>query len=305
MKVKVTPAMLMNEVLQEYCKVKGVEKDRATLLHKNKPVDLSAPFRLTGLANNATLTVGQRASTAVPILTVALQLENGARVQAKVQVNNTLWQVLLGFEAQDSALNLTKLMQHEPAPERKVDFFIFLSKIYFFLKKGLLRLTGGKEGPLGWMQPVLTLLNKQFSTVEDLSNTSLQSLGLTSGNCLIRVGHTWTPLTAPPTVSAAPATLLAPPVATAKPEEAKPEAKTQQKGNDNQEGNDNNNNNNNNNDVAEFAKPEAVNRPAKSQKTLEEEVQVTATVPADRNVVVFEPNDAPFNPAKFDIPGEI
>lgn len=126
-KVKVTPSMLMTEVLQEYCKTKGIEVDRATLLHKSKPVDLSTPFRLTGLANNATLTLGQRASTAIPIVTVALQLENGSRVQAKVQVNNTLWQVLLGFEAQDAKLALTKWMQPEPAPERKVISFFPLS----------------------------------------------------------------------------------------------------------------------------------------------------------------------------------
>ncbi len=86
-KMKVSPGTLMTEVLQDYCKQKKLDADRATLLHKGKAVDLSTPFRLTGLSNNATLTVGQRASSAVPIVTIALQLENGSRVQAKLQVS--------------------------------------------------------------------------------------------------------------------------------------------------------------------------------------------------------------------------
>jgi hypothetical protein len=195
-----------------------------------------------------------------------------------------LWQVLLGFEAQDATLNLTKLMKHEPAPE----------------KKGLLRLTGTKEGPLGWMQPVLTLLNKQFATFEDLSATTLQSLGLTSGTCLIRVAHVWTSRHEGPVSSVVPAAVVGA-VAVV-------------------EGN-NNNNNNNNNKIDDLdkgkeeadAKPDATaNRPSKSQKTTEQKEEeqeeeqqpnVNVSVPEDRNVVVFEPNDAPFNPASFEIPG--
>ncbi len=302
-KIKVSPGTLMTEVLADYCKQKGLELERATLLHKGKPLDLSSPFRLTGLANNATLTVGQRASAAVPVCTIALQLEDGSRVQGKFQVSNTLWQVLLGFEAQDAKLNVTRRMQPQPPSGEGT---------------GFLGLGAPKEGPVGWMQPVVTLLNKKLSTIEELNGTTLQSLGLTSGSCLLRVTHQWTPRDAVPSVDVAPAAVVAvvstpsPPASapaaaasisssvTAAITPSAPNAATSSRG-----GNDNNAPV----DDVVFAKPDPVApRPSKSQKTVEEEKEaaplVDATVPENRNFVVFQPNDTPFNPASFEVPDD-
>jgi hypothetical protein len=285
-KIKVSPATLMTEVLADYCKQKGMEVERATLLHKGKPVDLSTPFRLSGLSNNATLTVGQRASTAVPVLTIALQLDS-TRVQAKFQVSNTLWQVLLGFEALDGQLNLTRLMQAQPPSGERT---------------GFLHLSAAKPGPVGWMQPVVTLLNKQFSSIEDLSATTLQSLGLTSGSCLLRVSHQWTPRDSVPTTNVTPAVPVT--AATPSPPASAPSAPVASVA-----GGGNNNNAPAPVEV-EFAKPEPVApRPAKAQKTEEEEAVaaapvVDATVPENRNFVVFQPSDVPFNPSSFEVPDD-
>lgn len=152
---------------------------------------------------------------------------------------------------------------------------------------------------MGWMQPVLTLLNRQFSGIDELSGATLQSLGLTSGTCLIRVAHVWTPLTTPPEHASLPAAFVAPLVKSS----AAPEKQAT--------GNNDNNDGNSNNETDTSATKSGgdsntQSRPSKSQKTLEESEEaavVDATVPADRNVVVFEPNDNPFNPAKFEIPG--
>ena len=266
----------MAEVLADFCRQKNMDVASCTLLHRGKPVELSAPFRLTGLANNATLTLGARRSSAVPVATLALQFEDGQRVQAKLLANHTLWQVLLAFETQQPGLALTTRMAPQPPSGER---------------KGLAKLMSPKEGPVGWMQPVLTLVNKQFSTVEELTSTTLQSLGVGSGAQLVRVHFEWTPNEAPPKVDATPAALVeAPVVASAAAAAASPVS-----------------NANDNNNVGEA--------PAKSQKTADEDNSgelepednvevVAAKVPEDRNVVVFQPNDTPFNPGMFEVPDD-
>lgn len=284
--------MTMKEVVQEYCRMKQVDSATAILLHKGKTVDLSLPFRLTGLNNNAVLTLGRRASNMVQACTVALQLEDGTRVQNKFQVTYSLWQVLRGFEeftaSQGKPLVLTSLMAPEPASDEK--------------RTGFMRLSKAKEGPVGWMQPVLTLLNKRFETVEDLTSTTLQFLGAT-GSCLVRINFKWTPATEPPVVNvsaAEPVKQLEQPKAAVAPEVLRPAGdSTTPSANG---GNDNN---------APTADSNNDARPIKSQKTAEEEnvesadEQVSvAVIPADRNALVLEPSDSPFNAAEFEVPDD-
>lgn len=112
----------MKEVLADFVSQSGLDDvNRWSLYHKNKlvtcpgfvevlqqdadaaaQVDLSLPWRLTGFPNNVTFTVrrrcahavgllwthcasqvAQRASSAVPVVSLALQLEDGARLQSK------------------------------------------------------------------------------------------------------------------------------------------------------------------------------------------------------------------------------
>ena len=281
-KIKVTPSTTMKEVVQEYCKQKNIESTSATLLHNRKPLDLSLPFRLTGLQNNAKLMVGRRANDVVPLCTIALQLADGSRVQDRFQTDYSLWQVLLGFEEagvkSGKVLNLTKLMEAQAPSDEK--------------RTGLARLSKAKPGPIGWMQPVLTLLNKRFDSIAELNSTTLQFLGA-SGSCLIRVTFVWTSETEPPTVEAQ-AAVATPKVVAASSSSSSSLSSKETKSN----GNDNN----------------GEVRPIKTQKTTEESPLTTdaddsgavvdAVVPEDRNGVVFEPTESPFNAANFEVPDD-
>lgn len=317
--------MTLATVLADYCKQKGLDEKACSLLHKGKPVDLSLPWRLTGFANNATLNLGRRANPAVvPVATVALQTEDGLRVQAKFRVDSTLWQVLLSLEAKGEGvevvgnsasaepLNFTRRMEEQPAEEEKGFLGISLKR--------------APKGPVGWMQPVVTLLNRRFGTVEELASTTLQSLGIGGSSCVIRLMFEWTPNTAPlapgqeknqpaeavvfavPEKKAEPAKQVA---AAANPVTAPSGADNNNSKNDankasdeanNNNNSDNNNNNNNNN---------SDDRPSKSPK-VEESSSVDAapanavqvTISEDRDFVVFQPSDTPFNPANYEVPDD-
>lgn len=163
---QVTPGTSLRAVLDDYCSQKDLNANEWVLLHKNKRVDLSLPFRLSGLSNNATLTLAPRGDAAVgpAVVALALQLDDGARVQQKFVVTASLWQVLRAFEATHTTLNLTRRMGPAPAPEATGLL-------------GALRLSSPAQRPTGWLQPVLTVVNKQFATVEELCGTTLQCEG--------------------------------------------------------------------------------------------------------------------------------
>merc|ERR1711991_669152 len=75
-----------------------------------KSVDLSLPWRLTGFPNNTTLTLSTRKSLGViAVVNIALQLEDGSRIQHRFKSDVSLLEILMGFEANDPRLNLTKL----------------------------------------------------------------------------------------------------------------------------------------------------------------------------------------------------
>ncbi|KDO21241.1 hypothetical protein SPRG_21333 [Saprolegnia parasitica CBS 223.65] len=54
-KVPVTAGTSMSDVLRKACELHDVDADRHELRHKHAVVDLSLPFRLTGISSNATL----------------------------------------------------------------------------------------------------------------------------------------------------------------------------------------------------------------------------------------------------------
>ncbi|KAJ3156651.1 hypothetical protein HDU86_003875 [Geranomyces michiganensis] len=93
---------------------------------------------------------------------VALQTPEGERLVDKFAISTTLWDVMRTWEARNQNLNLTN---------RKG-----------VVERGLLKLKKDV-----YMMPVCVLMNKEFSTVESLQNTTLQQAGLSSGGGVIRV----------------------------------------------------------------------------------------------------------------------
>ncbi|KAJ8608374.1 hypothetical protein MRB53_039714 [Persea americana] len=134
----------------------------------NKTVDLSQPFRLSGLANGAKLQLTQ-ASRSPSVVNVALQLpqsENGgSRVSDKFPSTTTLWQVLRKFEdavagGSSKKLNVTQRGIH---PD---------------LKSG--------SGRLEYEQPCAHLMGRNLESFTDLQKT-LAQLGINGGSVLIRL----------------------------------------------------------------------------------------------------------------------
>jgi hypothetical protein len=98
------------------------------------------------------------------MLDIALQTEEHGRFIDKFNPAVTLWQILIHFESKHQ-VNLTKRSGLPP-------------------KQGLFS-NFGKSSV--YMIPVLIFMNKEYSSLEELFSTSLESTGLTSGNGVIRL----------------------------------------------------------------------------------------------------------------------
>ena len=170
--VKVAPTTYMRQVLEEACRSRKLNVDEHTLRTPgNKAVDMSTPFRLSGLSAGAKLQLTQ-ASKSPGVVTVAVQLpagENGEarRLSDKFPSLTSLWMVLrkcedaaVGGEA-GSKLNLT---------QRGVP------------------VEGQVAGRLMYEQPCLNIMGRSLETFEDLQKT-LAQLGLNGGSVLLRLSY--------------------------------------------------------------------------------------------------------------------
>lgn len=168
-KVKVTPGTYLSDVLQESCRKLGYNADNFSLKHKNKQLDLSITFRLSGLASGAKLELVQL-SKSVGVVSVALQMPQtgtestpNVRLTDKFPSNTTLWKLLRKFEESEDVT----------ASKRN------------FTARGVPSSTSG-SGRLFYEQPVLNVLNRELSSFTDLQKT-LAQLGLNTGSALIRM----------------------------------------------------------------------------------------------------------------------
>jgi tether containing UBX domain for GLUT4 len=169
--IKVTPGTYMREVLEEACKKKKLNPE-SYLLKVNdgkKTLDLSQPFRLSGLASGAKLQLVQ-GSRSASVVSVALQLpesEGGRRLQDKFASTTSLWLVLRKFEdavaggAQSQKLNIT---------QRATPLNV-----------------GSGAGRLEYEQPCLNVMGRTLETFADLQKT-LAQIGV-SGSTMIRLTY--------------------------------------------------------------------------------------------------------------------
>lgn len=166
--VKVTPATHMRDVLEQACKTRKISPELYALKSKaNKTVDLSQPFRLSGLTNGATLTLIQ-ASRSASVVSVALQLpdsEGGGRLSDKFPSTTSLWLVLRKYE--DAVAG---------QPPRKLNL----------TQRAVPYEQTANSGRLEYEQPCLHLMGRNLESFVDLQKT-LAQLGLNSGSVLIRL----------------------------------------------------------------------------------------------------------------------
>jgi tether containing UBX domain for GLUT4 len=151
---------------------RGVSNVRRSLTNcrsNNKALNLSLPFRQTGLVSGAKLNLVVASKSPVPI-SVALQLPPaissvapGGRLTDKFPSDTTLWLILRKFESTGGA-NLN------------------------FTGRGVPQIDSGASGSgkIVYEMPVLNVMGRELSTFADLQKT-LAQLGL-SGNILVRLG---------------------------------------------------------------------------------------------------------------------
>jgi tether containing UBX domain for GLUT4 len=167
-KVKVTPGTYMRDVLEEACKSKKLNPAQYTLkTQNNKAVDLSQPFRLSGLSPGAKLQLTQasRSPSVVSVkLTVPEEGEGGTSLVDRFPSNTSLWQILRRFEAGvaggQQKLNLTQ--------------------------RGVASTESG-AGMMMYNSPSLNVGGRSVEGFTELQKT-LAQLGYNSGSVVIRVG---------------------------------------------------------------------------------------------------------------------
>lgn len=168
--IKVSPGKYLREVLEEACKSRKLDPEAYTLkTQNNKTVDLSQPFRLSGLTTGAKLQLVQ-GSRSPSVVSVALQLpesEGGTRLSDKFPSTTSLWLVLRKYEDGVAGQSTGKLnITQRGAPSNQ----------------------SSGSGRLEYEQPVLNILGRNFETFADLQKT-LAQLGVNNGSVLIRLSY--------------------------------------------------------------------------------------------------------------------
>lgn len=166
--VKVSPGTHMRDVLEQACQARKISPELYALRSKaDKTVDLSQPFRLSGLTSGATLTLVQ-ASRTPSVVNVALQLpdsEGGGRLSDKFPSTTSLWLILRKFEDAVAGQLPRKLnITQRAVPYEQT----------------------AASGRLEYEQPCLHIMGRNLESFVDLQKT-LAQLGYNSGTALLRL----------------------------------------------------------------------------------------------------------------------
>ncbi|KAI3633820.1 hypothetical protein MIR68_008152 [Amoeboaphelidium protococcarum] len=203
-KVKASPNSVLNQIKLEACQLLKLNDESMFGLNwitisNNKSsnvagggskksggsqlLDLSLSLRYANIPLNSRLDLVQlTAPNAAPMLSsnaagnaqqilVALQLED-ARLKSQFPSTCTLLDILLKFEDQQSSASSSQSILYKSHGAKKSI-------------GNLLKLTDQKKGP-SYLQPVILVANREFNTLQQLSATTLSSIGVKSGNVLLR-----------------------------------------------------------------------------------------------------------------------
>ncbi|KAK2951937.1 hypothetical protein BLNAU_13174 [Blattamonas nauphoetae] len=158
-KINVTPGTLMKDVAASACQTFLISPSNAKLFFKDQPIDLSSPYRLTGLIANSIVQLKIVSSTSKETsVTVALQMES-KRLLSSFPKWTTLWGLLKIFESD---------------PKNGV----ILTRSVSTVKRGFSK-------SQKWDEPTLFYLQREIRGIDDLSRITLEALGC-EGNVAIR-----------------------------------------------------------------------------------------------------------------------
>ncbi|KAG0216395.1 hypothetical protein BGX28_002865 [Mortierella sp. GBA30] len=178
--VKTTPMMILRQIVQTVCeKQHYTDPESYGLKSGNNTLDLSLSVRYANVLPGTKLElvkVPKTTQAASVLVTIALQLEDGQRIIQTVPSTATLWDVLLSAEqSSNGTLNLTRRTGAEPATIKNM----------FALQRRLSR--KATAPPQVYMLPVVTVLEREYSSFKSLKSTTLELAGVASGNAVLRV----------------------------------------------------------------------------------------------------------------------
>ncbi|KAJ6660312.1 hypothetical protein lerEdw1_017735 [Lerista edwardsae] len=187
--VRVGPGTTLLQVLEDVCKKQNFSPNEYDLKFQRTVLDLSLQWRFANLPNNAKLEmvpVSHNRVETEAMVRIALQLDNGSRLQDTFCSSQTLWEIL-GHFAQ------TRFKNHSNNHLRES-----LTYCHSGASKPKMTELPGKEwvGQLGRLEymeqhceisPVCIYMRDEITGKTALEKTSLKSLGLTGGNAIIRV----------------------------------------------------------------------------------------------------------------------
>ncbi|XP_061088678.1 tether containing UBX domain for GLUT4 isoform X2 [Conger conger] len=112
--VKISPSTPLLQVLEDVCKKQGFSPDDYDLKFQRTVLDLSLQWRFASLPNNAKLEMvpGTRQRAGETRVRIALQLEDGSRVQDSFSNAQTLWELISRFPQ----TRVQELQQSETTP---------------------------------------------------------------------------------------------------------------------------------------------------------------------------------------------
>ncbi|KAL7942407.1 GLUT4 regulating protein TUG domain-containing protein [Trichoderma barbatum] len=171
--IKVNPGTYLSDVLQEACKKLNLDSDKYLIKHKQKQVDLSVPFRTSGLIAGAKLELVLKSKTPSAVQ-IALQIPQpeakeipGGRLIKKFPSDLSIWQVMRQFESGEASagknINITARGVAQTADSKN-----------------------SGAGQLYYETPVLNIMGRELGSFADFQKT-LSQLGHNSGNVLIRL----------------------------------------------------------------------------------------------------------------------
>ena len=148
------------------------------MLHRvaatGKDIDLTIPFRLTGLAPGSALDLKRRAYAAVGRVQLAVQLD-AQRAQIEVESSCTLWDCLQRLE-KSSGQNFL---------QRTAEGGTYLQPIVQFLNRTVRSLPS----------TCIRSMKSQIDDLVSLKSMPLSHFGIHSGSALLRVSHRTTSMT--------------------------------------------------------------------------------------------------------------
>ncbi|KAF5723504.1 UBX domain-containing protein [Fusarium mundagurra] len=173
--IKVNPGTYLIDVLEEACRRLNLSSDKYLVKHRQKTVDLSVPFRTSGLSPGAKLELVQKSKTPSAIQ-VALQVPPpegreipGGRLIQKFPSDLTIWKLLRQFESGEASNGRNINITGRGIAQMSGD-------------------TGNGSGQLYYETPVLNIMGRELSTFADFQKT-LSQLGYNSGSVLIRLDY--------------------------------------------------------------------------------------------------------------------